>query len=461
VNIIIIGAGTLGSSLAEYLSGLEHQISIIERDGVLLDELASQLDVFAITGSGSSPSVLEKAGIEHADIVIAVTPNDETNLLACNFAKQYGVGKRIARLISDEYTRPGSRIDLDALGATHVIEVEKELVNSVIQYIELPGLTDTAQFHDDVYLRGYRISADMPVAGKTLLEIRELAGDAYILVVAIIREGQSIIPSGSERLLPGDETITVMPRESFGVYRNLIKRPHSRLKKIIVSGDSLGAIHIADALKTYSERVLLVDPNPEHGHFAAEQLDKVEVLQGDCTDADMLQEIKVTNADFFISAGKDMEDNIMSCLLAKAEGAHEVIAIRSDDRHTNLFHSLGIDHVVNPRTITLQKIIEHIQILPIGPLQRLKKVNLDMVRVIAGKHSAVSGKALSALDSVFKKEIIVGAVMRDGHVTIPRGDTVIEADDEILVLCHRRSLPLVNQIFKTGFRANNAKGIAL
>jgi trk system potassium uptake protein TrkA len=453
LKIVIIGAGTLGTNLAEYLNRLEHQVSIIERDSALLGEVASRLDVLAVEGSGASPKTLEEAGIRQADILIAVTPSDETNLLACNFAMQYGVPKRIARLVSDDYTQANSRISLATLGPTHVIDAEKELVGYILQFVDLPGVLDTAQFHDDdIYLRAYRISEDMPIAGKTLIELREMSGNEPVLLVAIVRGDASIIPSGGERLLPGDMTIAMMPKESFDTYRRLINRPATRKRKIVVSGDSLAAIDIAAALTERSERVILVDPDAAHGRTAAARLSDVEVLHGDCTDSDMLREIHMKSVDFFIAAGRDMEDNIMSSLLAKAEGAAETIAVRNDERHTEFFHSMGIDHVINPRAIALQRIVENIQVIPAGALQRLKKVDLDVVRIVVSSNSPAVGKTLAQLDAHFRKELIVGALMRNEKVVIPRGDTRIENGDEVLILGRRRSLSMVNKIFKAGLR---------
>ncbi|MDO5577012.1 MAG: Trk system potassium transporter TrkA [Fibrobacter sp.] len=453
MKAIIIGAGALGLGLADFLNRFEHQVSIVEKNSSLVSEISSRFDALVVAGSGSSPAALEEAGIETADMVIAVTPSDEVNLLACQFAAQYGVPKRIARIVSHEFTNRKSKIDIEKVGVTDIIETEKELVNNICQYIELPGITDTANFHNgNVYLRGYKITEDMPVAGKSLFELRELVGSAPMLIVAIIRNGKSIIPSGAERLLPGDETITMMPRESYQAYRELINRPSQRLKKVIISGDSLFAIHIADVLSELAERVILVDPDPEHGQEAASQLNGVEVLSGDATNSDLLQELHVESADFFIAAGKDMEDNIMSCLLAKAENAKEVIALRTDERHLDLFVSLGIDHVISPRQITLQRILENVQIAPIGSLLKLKKADLDIVWVVTRKHSSVVGKPLSKLDNLLKKEIIIGAIVRNNDIIIPGGDTIIEEGDEVLVLCHRGNIAAVNRAFRSGFK---------
>ncbi|MDG5814450.1 Trk system potassium transporter TrkA [Chitinispirillales bacterium ANBcel5] len=452
MKIIIVGAGDLGLGLTEYLSNYDHEISVVERNPSLASDINSRYDVLTITGTGSSPDVLEQAGIEDADMLIAVTPSDEINLLACHFAMQYAVGKRIARIVSDEILGAG-KIDLKTVGVTHVIGTEKELVKNVLRFIELPGLTDAADFHgESVYLRGYRVTQEMPIAGKTLYEMRGLAGDAPMLVMAIIREGQSLIPRGTERLIPGDEMIAIMPKDSYPAFRSLLNRPVKKLKKIVVAGNTLSAVQISDALSRAAERVILVDPDPEHARDAALALNRVEVLAGDLTDADLLQEVKVANADFFIAASKDMEDNIMSSLLARAEGAKEVIAIRTDDRHFDLFHSLGVDHVISPRRVTLQKIIESIQIAPIDPLLSLRKVDLAVVRAVASKKSFVLGKTLINLDKYFKKGIIIGAIVREGDIIIPDGHTEIQLNDEVLALCNKENLSTVKNIFKAGYR---------
>ncbi len=216
MKIIIIGAGAVGLNLAEHLSGLNHHITVIEQNKSLCDHISSKLDANAVAGIGTNPALLQEAGIESADMLIAVTPSDEVNLLACNFAMQSGVKKRIARIKSDIYTSPASCISLNDVGATHVIEPEKEVVKTIIQHVELPGVTETANFQsDNIYLRGYQITEDMPLAHKTLIETKSLAKASPILIVAIMRQNKSIPPSGYQQLLPGDKILAIMPKESF------------------------------------------------------------------------------------------------------------------------------------------------------------------------------------------------------------------------------------------------------
>ena len=450
MKIIIVGAGNVGFNLAEYFSALGHQITVVEQNKELCDQINSKLDVFLVPGIGSSPEVLEAAGISSTDMLIATTSNDETNLLACNFAMQNGVKRRIARVKSPEYTTVTPNVSLEKTGVTSVVEPERGVVDRILQYVELPGVLETANFQSNsIYLRGYKVTEDMPIANKTLVEIKAMAKTAPMLIVAIVREGRSIPPTGSQEVLPGDEIVAIMPKESFPTFRVLINRKAAKMKKIIVSGNSLTAIHLAEALKPFAEQVTLADPDYEHGQMAAATLKDVDVFHGDCTDSNVLEEINVRSADAFIAAGKDPEDNIMSCLLAKAEGAEMVIAIREDDRYSGLFDSLGLDHVINTREITLNSIIERIQTVSIGTYLKLKSSETEVIRLNVGKKSPVVGKSLRDLEKQFKKSIIIGCIIRDNEVIIPWGGTMIEENDEALIFCRKEDLKWVHKIFKS------------
>ncbi|MEA3489354.1 MAG: Trk system potassium transporter TrkA [Candidatus Omnitrophota bacterium] len=449
MKIVIVGAGMVGYSLARHFSGLGHNIAVIEKDKELCGNINSKLDVFVVEGIGSSPAVLDEADISSADLVIAVTPSDETNLLVCNFAMQNGVKKRIARIKSDIYTADTPNVSLEQLGVTSLIEPEREVMKRILQYVELPDVLETANFEsNNIYLRGYRINEDMPIAHKTLAEIRQMAKTSPILFVVIVREGKSLPPTGDQILLPGDEVVAIMPKESFKTFRVLINHKASKMKKIVVSGDSLTAIHLAEALQTLCEQVILTDPDLEHGRMAASMLHGVEVFHVDCTSSDMLEEINVSQADCFIAAGKYAEDNTMSCLMAKAEGAGMVIALRDDNRYERLFTSLGLDHIIYPQEITLNAIIEKIQMVSIGAHLKLKTADIEILRIRARKDSPVTGKSLRQLDSLFKKSIIIGCVIRSNSVIIPQGDTVIQENDEVMVFSRKENINLVNRVFK-------------
>ena len=439
----------VGYGLAKHLSGLDHSITVIEKNKALCEEIGSKLDVFVVEGVGSSPAVLDAAGIGSADMVIAVTPSDETNLLVCNFAMQSGVKKRIARIKSDVYTTSSDKISLKRMGVTTVIEPEREVMKHILQYVDMPDVLETANFQSDsIYLRGHRVTEDMIIAHKTLSEIKQLVENAPILFVVIVRDGKSLPPTGTQKLLPGDEIVAIMPKDSFKTFRFLINRKASKMKKIIVSGDSLTAIHLAEALQSLCEKVILADPNVDHASMAASMLNGIDVVHIDCTNSDMLEEIDINKADCFIAAGEYQEDNIMSCLLAKAGGAGMVIALRNATRYERLFISLGMDHVIYPQEITLNAIIEKIQTVSIGAHLKLKTAGIEVIHIRTKENSPVSGKSLRELDKLFKKSIIVGCIIRETEVIIPDGTTIIEANDEVMVLSSKKNIPMVNKLFK-------------
>lgn len=453
MRIIVVGAGTVGYSLAEHLSRQGHLVSVVDWDERLCEELSGRLDVLVVNARATNPQALEQAGIRSADMVVAVTPDDDTNLVVCALAEQYGVTKRIARIAASEYTDPGSPVSLSKIGVTHVIEPEKEIVRNVLKYVELPGVTEAANFHfDTVYLRGYRITDDMPIASRRLSEINELHDSGTILIVMIVRNGVAIIPSGSEMILPDDEIVAIMTRESLPSFRKLVNQPPDKLRKIVVSGDSLTSVKLSEQLRAYADRVILVDPDEAHARLAAAELSGVEILHGDCTRVDMLQEVHVENASFFIASGKDAEDNIMSCLLAKAEGAREVIAVGSARRHIELFLSLGLDRIITPHDITLQTIIANVIKVPIGALLTLKDAEIEVTRYVVEKKSRALGRSIRELMPAQTESFIIGSVFRGDEVIIPTGDTVLQEGDEVLVLSHAQANGGIRRVFSGGMR---------
>jgi len=234
------------------------------------------------------------------------------------------------------------------------------------------------------------------------------------------------------------------------VFRSLVNRPQGKARKVVLYGSSLTAALLARVLPAHAERVMLVDPDEAHAQEVAARSPGVEVLHGDCTRSEVLQEVHIENASFYIAAARDAEDTIMSSLLAKAEGAHEVVAVGGAARHARLFATLGIDHLVTPHDITLQTIIARVLKVPLGALLKLRSADVEVTRYLVGAKSKAAGRTVRELGGLQVEPFIIGSVIRGEEVLIPSGETVLEADDEVLVLSGSEGSTSVRRLFERG-----------
>jgi trk system potassium uptake protein TrkA len=449
MRIIIVGGGVVGYSLAEQLLRDKHHLALIEADPDLCRMISEKLDLQVFTGSGSSPALLKEAGIDEADMVLAVTPNDEVNMIVCAIAAQYNVKRRIARLRSKEFAEGSKLVDLEKIGVTAVIHPEKVLVDHIMQFVRTPKALESAEFEGGrILLRGYRVTEQMELAHKTPREIREEIAPHAVLFSTLVRNGVGVIPDGETRIEPGDILYTLFPRESLERFLKLVGVEKKDSRKIVMTGDSFSALELARALDRTEHNVVFIDPNLEHAQAAAGMFERIEVLHGDCTDNDLLRDLNVDKASFFIAVSDEADYNMLSALLAKAEGAQEVIATTTESRHDKLFHSIGIDHVINPRLTTAREILESISRGHIGAVVKLSDVDIEAVRFIVDPDSSMAGAKVKKIAHKLKRGSIIGVIVRGDEMILPDGETVIEPDDHMIIITHHRNLPTISKLFK-------------
>ncbi len=448
MRIIIVGGGIVGNSLAEYLLNEKHHISMVELNPNLCTQSSEKLDMQVIQGSGSSPAVLKAAGIESANMVLAVTPNNEVNMIVCAIAAQYNVKRRIARLRGGEFSEHSDLIDLQKIGITSVIHPEQVLVDHILQFVETPHAVQSANFENgQILMRGYKVTESMPITGKTTREIREEIAPEIILFSAIVRNGVGMIPDGETKIEPGDIVYALFPRESINRFMHLIGY-EKKNRKVIITGDTYATMELAQAFDKLDYHVTFVNPNIEHAQLAAARFENIEVLHGDCTEEDLLTELNVDKASFFIAVSDSPDYNMLSALLAKAEGAHEVIATTTDTSHNKLYSSIGIDHVINPRLTTAREILEIISRGHIGAVVKLSNVDIEAVRLTVDKDSEIAGMKVRNLATKMKKGTMLGVIIRDNVMILPDGETQILPDDHVLVITHHRNLATISKLFK-------------
>ncbi|MDH4158181.1 MAG: Trk system potassium transporter TrkA [candidate division Zixibacteria bacterium] len=448
MRIIIVGGGVVGYSLADQLLRDKHELSLIEADPELCEEISQKLDVQILTGSGTSPSLLREAGLPQAEMVLAVTPNDEVNLLVCAIAAQYDVKSRIARLRSSEFAEGSDIIDLHKLGVTSIIYPEKVLADHIMQFVETPHTLESANFeHGRILMRGFKVTENMELANRTPRQIRADISPIIILFSTLIRNGEGVIPDGETLIKPGDTLFALFPRESLDRFRKLVGI-EKKNRKIIITGNSYATIELAKALDKTDYQVSFVDPDAEHANRAAALLSNIDVLHGSCTEPDLLRELNIDNASFFIAVSDEADYNMLSALLAKAEGAHEAIATTTESLHDKLFHSFGIDHVINPRLTTARAILDIISRGHIGAVVKLSDVDIEAVRFNVHDNSDAAGMKVKNIATKMKKGSIIGVIVREDRMILPEGETVIEAGDHVIVITHHRNLSTISRLFR-------------
>lgn len=449
MNIIIVGGGIVGNSLAEYLLDEKHSLSMIEIDPDLCEQISEKFDLQVVQGSGGSPAVLKQAGIESADMVLAVTPINEVNMVVCAVASQFGVQRRIARLRGHEFSDSSKLIDLEKIGITSVIHPEQVLVDEILQYVETPHSIQSANFENgEIFMRSYKITENVPIANKSTKVVREEIAPDTVLFAAINRNGEGMIPDGDTVIKPGDILYSLFPRKSLERYLNLIG-VEKKNRKIIVTGNSYSTMELGQAFDQQEfYNVTFVDPSYDHAQDAAAIFNNIEVLHGDCTEEDFLRELNVDKSSFFIAVSDSPDYNMLSSLLAKAEGAHEVIATTTDMSHKKLYKSIGIDHVINPRLTTAKEILEIISPGYITSVVKFANIDIEAVRFVVEEKSGIAGMKVKDVGAKLKKGTVIGVIIRNNKLILPDGETVIEGGDSLILILYERNLATISKLFK-------------
>ena len=381
-------------------------------------------------------------------MVIAVTDSDEINMVACLIAgTQSKIPKRIARIRNLEYTRETQIFDEQHLDIDLCINPEMETAGIIVRLIENPGSADFAEFAEGkVELIGVKIEEDSYVVGKKLRELREVRDmfpDLKVLIVAISRNDQILIPHGDETIFAGDILYAVVDRHSVSNVLAYLRKEEEPVKKVFIAGASHIAFEVARQLQDRGITIRMIEKDSARCQRMAESLEKVLILQGEITDQKLLREEGIKDADFFVSASDDENANILASLLAKRLGARKTITLVRQLHYLSVLPTIGIDAVVSPRLSAIGRIMHYIRKGKILSVATLKEEDAEVIETVALDTSDIVNRPIKELK--FPKGALIGAVVREGEVIIPGGNDIILPDDRVVIFALQSAIPKVEK----------------
>ena len=451
MKILILGAGQVGSSVAANLVSEDNDITVIDTDARILQALSERLDLQTVNGVASYPSVLEKAGAKDADMIIAVTNSDETNMVACQVAYTlFHTPTKIARVRNIEYIKNPSLFAQEALPIDVHISPEQLVTEYVERLIRVPGALQVLDFaNGNAQMVAVRVAPGSLLIGRQIGELGKQLPTIDFRIVSIFRGVGAIIPDGETVIMENDEVFIIgAPKDIHSLLKSirLIDKP---VKRIMIAGGGNIGLRLASALeKNY--QVKLIEHNSKQAQRASEILENTIVLQGDAADEELLIEENIDEIDVFFGLTNADEANIISCMLAKKLGAKKVMSLINRAAYVDLVQSDVIDIAISPQQTTIGALLAHIRRGDVVVVHSLRRGAAEAIEAIAHgdrKSSKVVGRKIEEIS--LPPDTSIGAIVRDNEVLIAHHDTIIQADDHVILLvADKKHLPKVEQLFQ-------------
>ncbi len=453
MKIIILGAGQVGTSLANNLASEANDITVVDVNAELLSQLQDRLDLRTVLGRGSHPEVLIRAGAEDADMVIAVTNSDETNIVACQVAYTlFHTPTKIARIRSQNYLFKPQLFGSQAMPIDYIISPEQLVTDYVSRLIQYPGALQVVDFADGkVRLVAVRAFEGSPLVGHELRELHEHFPDIKSRVAAIYREGESIRPDARTVIKADDEIFFIAAVEDIRKMMGELRTKERTVKRIMIAGGGNIGRRLAKTLEK-SYQVKLIDKNPNNTRLLSEELENTIVLLGNAADEELLIEENIDSTHIFCALTNDDEANILSAMLAKRLGARKVMALINRTAYVDLIESSEIDIAISPQQATIGSLLAHVRRGDVVNVHSLRRGAAEAIEAVAHgdeKSSRVVGRKIE--DIALPVGTTIGTIVRGEEVIVPHHDTVIEAEDHlVLFLDDKKAVPKVEELFQVG-----------
>jgi trk system potassium uptake protein TrkA len=446
VKAIIVGAGQVGFHIASHLAREDKEVVVIDVSSDALNRLSDSVDAQVVQGSGSSPTVLEEAGLKKAEILLALTNSDEVNLVACLLADSIAPNTlKVARVRGGDFDGYHKQFKYHSPHIDTLINPEIELVKAIQHLMSIPGATDVGEFANGrIKLVGVTLNLETPFNGVRLDNLSQHIDVRPPLIAAIIRSEKLIIPHGDDQLMAGDLVYFIAEKHSLERSLTIFNKNVPPVRRAMLVGGGRVGYRLAAALEPSGIHTKVVEQNPDRCRFLAERLNRAVVLSGDGSDQSLLVQESVSDMDVVVSVTNDEETNILVSLLAKRMGARKAITKISKFSYFPLMAAIGLEQVVSLRLSAINTILQHIRRGKVLSAQTIRGEMAEVLEAVALETSDIVGKPLKNVN--FPKGALVVSIIRGEHVSIPTGDSIIEPNDTIILFAHRQAIPKIEKI---------------
>ncbi|MDS0259548.1 Trk system potassium transporter TrkA [Haloarcula sp. S1CR25-12] len=427
--VVIVGAGEVGSTIAASLADT-HEVAVIDIDGQRVEELMYETDILGVAGDGADLETLEDANVRNADILIASTDDDETNIVTCGTANTVTDVFTISRVKSAKFLRTWQQSSR-AFGVDHMVATNLLTAETISRVVGMPAAHDVETFADGtVQMAEFEIPAESPIAGQT---VREADRYESLTFAALIRGDDVVIPTGETELRPADDVVVIGSPESVHTFANEISPGVEGVRNVLVVGGSDIGYHTARLLQERGLKPRLIERDHDRARELAEDLPGTTVLESDATDREFLEREHVEDVDIVVSTLDNDEKNLLASLLAKRLGAERAVAVVDSGEYVKLFEAVGVDVAVNPREATAEEITRFTREHQAENVAIIESDRAEVLEIEIDGDSTLADRPIRESVANLPEGVVIGAITRDGELVIPRGDTVIERGDHVVV----------------------------